>query len=114
MERSGTEVALSALLESSPLRKMVIQPCCMNHCRDWRETAGGLPASNHSPACENYKTETFYMVTVKGEKGPWCIMPTLEAVAEAFPTVPGEEEYDVVPIEMTRDQYEHLDEFDGF
>jgi hypothetical protein len=41
-------------------------------------------------------------------------MPTREACEEAFPTVPGEEEYDIVPVEMTRDQYEHLDEFQGF
>jgi len=93
------------------LKHTKLQDCCKDHCRDWRETAGGLPASNHSPNCPNYKTEKFFGVTVKGEKGIGCILET-EGEVKDFCESP--EEYDVSVIEITRDQFEHLDEFQGF
>jgi len=99
-------------ISKSPLRKTVLQPCCMNHCRDWRETAGGLPASNHSPSCEHYKPETFFQVTLKCEKGPWCILETQAEVDAMIEDT--EAEFDVKTVMMTRDQFEHLDEFEGF
>jgi hypothetical protein len=96
------------------LSKTVMQPCCIHHCRDWRETAGGLPASNHSPACENYKTEPFYKITIKGTEGPWLALETQAEVDEFIRDNPDEDGYEVKTIYMTRDQFEHLDEFDGF
>ena len=89
------------------------QECCGDHCRDWRETRNGtLPASNHSPGCPNYKTDKFYQVKIKGCKGTSCIVETQTEVDDMF--ADEENEYDVSEIEMTRDQYERLDEFDGF
>ena len=93
------------------LKHTQLQKCCENYCRDWHETKGWLPASNHSPTCINYKTEAFFKVSVKGEKGQSCIFETQEEV-DAFCEPP--EKYDVSVIEITRDQFEHLDEFQGF
>jgi hypothetical protein len=87
------------------------EECCVNFCRDWRETRGGLPASNHSPMCPNYKTETFFRVVAKGTKGPSCILETQAEVDDLCETP---DEYDVTTIEMTRDQFERLEEFVGF
>ena len=92
------------------LKGVELQECCSNHCRDWRETKGGLTASNHSPSCKNYKTETFIRVTVKGEKNPACI----DEPRNIDEWIDNEEEYDFEDIEMTRDQFERLGEFDGF
>lgn len=96
--------------------KTQFQPCCQNFCRDWHETMNGkLPASNHSPNCPAYKTEIFYRVTVfepfKSDKAPVCILET-EGEVKDFCETP--EEYEVTTISMTRDQFEHLDEFEGF
>jgi len=97
---------------NSSFDKTQLQPCCQDFCRDWHETKNGaLPASNHSPNCPNYKVDKFFRVTVKGKKSPACIFET-EAEAKDFRETP--EEYDVTIIEMTRDQFEHLDEFQGF
>lgn len=94
------------------LEGLKLQECCANHCRDWRETLGGkLPASNHSPSCENYKTEQFFKVTIKGENGPFFVLEKQEDVDDLRKD---QEEYDVTTIEMTRDQFERLTEFNGF
>lgn len=94
------------------LKGMKLQPCCQDHCRDWHETKGGLPASNHSPACSNYKLETYYKVSAKGTKNPFCVLETENQIKDMCE---GEEEqYDITKIEMTKDQFERLDEFDGF
>lgn len=95
------------------LSKMQLQLCCRDYCRDWHEMAGGLPPSNHAPNCPNYKLEPFFKVTVKGQKGPWCCFATHAQVKDFCGEAP-DEEYTVETIMMTRDQYEHLDEFEGF
>lgn len=93
------------------LAKTKLQPCCSNHCRDWSETNGGkYPASNHSPNCEHFKQETYYEIKPKGESGPWCIVEE----RDVKDITSGSEEYDVVPVLLTKDQFEHLDEFKGW
>jgi hypothetical protein len=88
-----------------------LQPCCIDHCRDWRETAkGALPASNHSPACLNYKEETFFLVRPEDKKGYGCIVATQEdAKALADDNI-----HLIATINLTRDQFDRLAEFEGF
>jgi hypothetical protein len=93
------------------LDKIILQECCMNHCRDWREMIGGYPPSNHSPTCHNYKTETFFKLIPKGEKGPFLILETQKEIDDLCEN---REEYDITKIELTRDQFENLGEFEGF
>lgn len=96
------------------LKGMRFQECCKDHCRDWHETLTGLPASNHSPSCPNYKLETFFKVCVKGTKAPYCILEKEAEVKDMCDTEDIEGEYDITKIEMTRDQFERLREFEGF
>lgn len=100
---------------SSHLRGVHFQPCCVDHRRYWEETRAlkGLTASDHAPDCENYKTEKFFRVRISGEPGPSCILETQEEV-DALVEANQEEEYDISEIEMTRDRFERLGEFDGF
>jgi len=89
------------------------QECCEHMCRLWEEMAGGfLPASNHSPQCENYTTETFFEITPAGTHGPVCIVETQPSVNDMLDGNPSG--YDVTEIQLTRDQFEHLQEFEGF
>ena len=99
-------------MNMSELDKIILQECCVNHCRDWREMIGGYPASNHSPSCLNYKTESFFKITRRGEKYPFLVLESKEQIKQWF----GErlEKYDIVKIELTRDQYEKMGEFEGF
>jgi hypothetical protein len=89
-----------------------LQECCMNYCRDFRETRGGFPVSNHSPACINYKTEAFFKITEKGKISPFLILENKDQIKYFL----GENisAYDIVEIQLTRDQFDNLDEFDGF
>lgn len=101
--QTRNDVASKPLLESFA--------CCNQHCRDWRETLGGLPPSRHAPSCVNYKPETFFRVVPKGQKGPGLILATQAEVDDVCETP---DEYDVTKVQMTRDQFENLKEFDGF
>jgi hypothetical protein len=94
------------------LKGTKLQECCMNHCRDFRETRGGFPASNHSPSCPNYKTEIFFKITEKDKKTPFLILENKDQIKYNL----GEniEGYDIIEIQLTRDQFDNLDEFDGF
>ena len=92
------------------LKGVEIQGCCKNHCRDWHESAGGLTASNHAPSCINYKPVKFLKITVKGDKAPWLI-DRPENIDE---WMDAPEEYDIVEVEMTEDQFSRLPEFEGF
>ena len=94
------------------LKGTKLQECCMNHCRDFRETRGGFPASNHSPSCPNYKTETFFKITEKGKKSPFLVLENKEQIKDFL----GENisTYDIIEIQLARDQFDNLDEFDGF
>lgn len=102
-DSAGVKLDSTRLLESFD--------CCNQHCRDWRETFGGLPPSSHAPSCVNYKLETFFRVAPKGQKGPGCILETQAEVDDLCETP---DEYDVAKVQMTRDQFENLKEFDGF
>lgn len=51
---------------------------------------------------------------IKGDKGPYCVLETQTDVDDLRDDGELGEEYDVVSIAMTRDQFEHLDEFQGF
>ena len=93
-------------------RRTVFQECCVNHCRDWHETANGKPASNHAPSCEHYKLETFYSVKPRGERGPVCVVETMQDAYDAF--TEDTDAYEISEVQMTRDQFEHMDEFEGF
>ena len=94
------------------LRGVKFQECCANFCRDWHETAGGLPASEHSPACPNYKTETFYSVAQIDSPLTRCIVATIEEARNIAICDPAK--YVIKPIEMTRDQFDNMPEFEGF
>ena len=106
-------VSLYGVVQPAPhLRGVHFQPCCIDHCRLWTECVGGLTASDHAPTCEHYKTEKFIRIVPKGERGPALIV---ETQAEADDTMGGcPEEYDVSEVEMTRDQFSRLGEFNGF
>jgi len=94
------------------LDKIVLQECCQNHCRDWRETIGGYPASNHSPSCPNYKTETFLKISEKGKEYPFLVIEKIEQLNTFYGCKP--EDYDIIKIELTMDQYKNMGEFEGF
>jgi len=92
------------------LKGVETQECCSSHCRDWHETKGGLTASNHAPSCAHYQTVKFLKITVKGETSPFVI----DRPCNIDEWIGNEEDYDMVDIEMTEDQFERLSEFDGF
>ena len=97
----------------SMLKGMTPQKCCANHARTWGETySGSYPASNHSPWCRNFKQEPFFRVVASGTGGPACILATQAEVDDLCDGAP--EEYDVTVIQLTRDQFERLGEFEGF
>lgn len=86
--------------------------CCINFCRDWRETIGNkglkLPPSLHSPVCENYELEVFLRISHAGNS---CICEERELDYFLHET---EEKYEIEKIQMTRDQFDNLEEFTGF
>lgn len=82
---------------------------CLTICRlPDIETDGRWPRPEHSPACEDYKTEKFVCVSYGGQ---WCLMEPDEA--KTFIAESGDE-YKTEEIFLTRDQFEALPEFDGF
>lgn len=76
------------------------------HCAGWcREPQQNkLPISLHHPNCERYKIERFAKITVNGST---CI-------AEEHETAEYGDEYEISTIEMTRDQFEALPDFQGW
>jgi hypothetical protein len=89
--------------------------CCVDHCRDWRETLGGkLPASDHSPMCKNYKLKKYIRVSIESMGSSYIDIPeNLEDIKQEL----DQEDIDSMTIEyieMTPDQFEKLPEFDGF
>lgn len=91
------------------MKGIITHDCCALHCRDWRETENGkLPASNHAPSCENYKTKKFiHVITDDG-----CYVDYLENL-ELIKQVT-DDPVTFEEIEMTQDQFDRLDEFQGF
>ena len=86
---------------------------CSLWARDFHETLGGrFPPSKHSPNCPHYKLEEFIKVSLKVEMtGFICEKWELES---AIHQDCDKEEYEVNKIYLTRDQYENLNEFQGF
>lgn len=88
-----------------------IHDCCVHFARDWRETKNfRYPISSHSPACKNYKTETFKGVRMVGDIAA-CIVETLDEAKEIAGDDP---EFEIIDIELTRDQFERLPEHGGW
>lgn len=82
---------------------------CQGWCRDWRETKGfTYPASNHAPGCEDYKFEPFVRVEYDGT---FCVMEPHEAEAMV---ADGGGEYTTSDIQLTRDQFNNMKDFEGF
>ncbi len=84
---------------------------CLTWCRP--DHPIGLPFSKHHSNCPNYKLKTFFSVKFKDESGGGCVFKTKPEAQIMVDETP-EEEYVIVPIQMTEDQFEQLDEFDGF
>lgn len=90
------------------------QPCCFDHCRTWDETAGGLPPSDHSPMCHNYKLHMFKKITLPGHGS---FIDTIEGAKEFKKSVKGQDDehlYKYEFVHMTQDQFEKLTDFTGF
>lgn len=96
------------------LKGVELQECCMNHCRDWRETIGGYPVSNHSPSCPNYVTKDFIKIVPKGQSGPYLILKDQKEVDDFINNGESKDDYDITNIKLTEDQFQNLREFDGF
>ena len=93
------------------LKNLKIYKCCYRHCRDWRETnKGRLPASDHSPTCENYKLKEYVRIFLKEDPNNGYI----QEKNDPLPSVEYTGEYGVEPFYLTEDQYKKLDEFQGF
>lgn len=87
--------------------KIVVQNCCYDHYRDWSETEGGLPARDHAPSCDNFKTERFFRIRIRGSGGPFFILENLSDVERLFKS----EDYEISIVEMTRDQFERIESY---
>jgi len=66
------------------------------------------PRPRHHPNCEEYKTETFTVVEFDGVR---CVMQPNEAKQMIEES---EDEYVVSSVELTRDQFDNMEEFEGF
>lgn len=90
-------------------------PCCVDHCRDWRETKNGkIPASNHSPSCENYKPIKFLNLFFKNLEDGYTIPPDQLYISTEEMLPEDTASLRVTEVFMTQDQYDRLDEFQGF
>lgn len=78
-------------------------------CKNWaRIPKNSLPISNHAQGCPEYKSEKFMRLTLDGIK---CIMEIREAEAMMEED---DSPYQTEIVEMTRDQFDRLDDFCGF
>ena len=85
----------------------------MCNCKMWcriptDENGGKYPMSNHHPDCEDFHQEPF---TILEYDGVHCVMEPHEAEAMLAES---EEEYIISTVMLTRDQFEHMQEFEGF
>ena len=77
-----------------------------NWCRTWEETHGGkYPCSEHAPGCDKYKPETFVRICYDGT----CII--VEENERDFFGIYGTT---FEEIQLTRDQFDKIPEFQGF
>lgn len=88
-----------------------LHECCLNHARIWNEMSGPnglrLPPSDHSPACKNYEVKSFLKVSHQGS-GFICEKDELSSLEL------DDEEYRFEEVKMTQDQFDKLEEFEGF
>lgn len=84
------------------------------NCRDWcrDDLAGELingkryPIPNHARGCNAYTTEEFLQIEFEGST---CVVEKYEA--DSFPASEG---YSTKIINLSRDQFERMEEFGGF
>lgn len=79
-----------------------------NWCRDWSEQIKGgvkFSPSDHAPGCDEYKEECFIVVEYDGTK---CVIDIKDGHSFV------DKEYTATIIYITRDQFEALEEFQGF
>jgi len=89
--------------------------CCMNHCRDWSETSGGkYSPSKHAPSCENYKTEKFAKLMYLNLGSFICEVSQIDQYREVDKDGETNHAIQVKDIYLTRDQFDNLQDFQGF
>ncbi len=83
-------------------------------CQTWAQMGfglGKLPMSEHHPNCEHYKLKRYVAV---GVDGVFSVMSFEEFGQEAEGLFSDtEEKYEIKFLEMTEDQFEKLEEFQG-
>ena len=115
-EQTGTaarELGADPGARLQPIVGLPLHDCCATHCRDWNETQGGrLPPSEHSPGCTNFRLERFAKITYS--TGASCVMEWPSGTEWTDLAVDDEDEPPTLEeIQMTRDQFERLEEFAG-
>jgi hypothetical protein len=99
------------------LRQLKIHDCCADHGRDWRETLNGkFPASDHSPGCNNYNPIEFKQIYFESLQDGWIDYPDkIETSIKHMEMKPEDmESMTIKSVFITKDQFEKLEEFQGF
>lgn len=82
---------------------------CQSWCRTWDETQGfKYPASNHAPGCNLYRPEPFTVLEYDGA----CVTMEPHEAKQMQDDAPGM--YAASTVMLTRDQFERMEEFQGF
>ncbi len=94
------------------VRSQKVHACCASHCRDFIETQNGIyPASDHSPSCKNFKLIRFSGIFCMGAK----IIDTPENTKKLAKSLDDDlEEYRIKDVFLTQDQFDKMQEFEGF
>lgn len=92
------------------LMSIKFHDCCKDFCRDWRETINNFPPSDHSPNCPNYKTEKFTRISLDGSS----FISEIEEANLFIKELESANEYMIEDVLLTRDQFEKMEEFQGF
>lgn len=88
---------------------------CFGLARTYDETPKGFSPSLHHPRCEHYKTNVYAKIshcdgsTVILEKSE-----EQEFINSEIENGSNPEEFKIVPIELTADQFQNIPEFSGF
>ncbi len=85
---------------------------CRSWCRDLQAESqnGKYPPPNHAPHCNAYVLEEFTVLTVDGSG---CVLDQVEA-AQFLADSDDPTQYQQSTIKLTRDQFERLEEFEGW
>lgn len=87
----------------------------MCECASWRwipdliTDNGRWPLPDHHPSCKEYKTEKYVRITFDSS---YCVVNPIDAKEFADEDEHGE--YEFADIDLTKDQFEKLPEFQGF